>query len=765
MKHIIPISEVCYKSRSIPQRAMYCYPLYETYRKVYNFRNIEESLSRWNSYSKDEQVCFEQAASLLDYVLESGTASDKRTAIERVSNIAVNLQNPKASKGVVTAMSKKADSAVKKEAVSVIESALDKNIEERRIIANHEMISKRFNVDSFVRENLMFSNDPSEVLYEMCSFVETYKLGLDSKFKIALEECLFAMAKNNIEVDEETVLEAVTDFFISNEMKKNDKGGQIFDIMDKVCKSSKLISNWDYIKDLQKHCKSKNAVKESMILTEADKGIINTLGNAKNLGKETINKFKSLSDKTVPDLKTVINKLFILKRDEDVINDTSNVLSLIFYLIIIAGTFAIGVLPGILGLIVTKTINMHLERKYYDKVLKKWYAHRDATATKMEKCKDPEKKKKLEEYLKELDKNIEKLEDYSDAMRGDDEKKSSEKRPENYSKKDDDDFGDLGFGFEASNMASDIEAISFGVENIKWDRNLVENTLLSYEGAQKLSTDDLNYLAEFAIRYPGMLSLDKIHEAVCIKEKSILDESTSVMSYVETGFCSSIKEKVELAKKKEDEVKYLEKDTTTKDVFKELNDLYKYTSNINHHISCFNELSMTSNLKLAADKLMNGVSKLSDKEQVASRTLDGACRLMQRSVERALTMENREAVIRGDILPSLSKIIKLAAVTGVAALIHPALAAIILIGRFAMSAKIRTKERQMVVDELSVELKMIDKYIQDADDKKDYKKERELMLVKKKLQNQYSRLSYNINVEWKDDNTHMHIDKNIKNDD
>jgi hypothetical protein len=79
--------------------------------------------------------------------------------------------------------------------------------------------------------------------------------------------------------------------------------------------------------------------------------------------------------------------------------------------------------------------------------------------------------------------------------------------------------------------------------------------------------------------------------------------------------------------------------------------------------------------------------------------------------------------------------------------------------------KIRTKERQMVVDELSVELKMIDKYIQDADDKKDYKKERELMLVKKKLQNQYSRLSYNINVEWKDDNTHMHIDKNIKNDD
>ena len=70
--------------------------------------------------------------------------------------------------------------------------------------------------------------------------------------------------------------------------------------------------------------------------------------------------------------------------------------------------------------------------------------------------------------------------------------------------------------------------------------------------------------------------------------------------------------------------------------------------------------------------------------------------------------------------------------------------------KFVMSARIRKKEKQLVLNELDVELQMADKYIQEAEEKKDMKKLRERLLLKKKLQSQYARLRYNIKIEWQD---------------
>jgi hypothetical protein len=122
--------------------------------------------------------------------------------------------------------------------------------------------------------------------------------------------------------------------------------------------------------------------------------------------------------------------------------------------------------------------------------------------------------------------------------------------------------------------------------------------------------------------------------------------------------------------------------------------------------------------------------------------------MMRNKIEDAMTNENREAVIRGNILPPASKIIKLAITTGLAWVINPALAVITLLGTFAMNAKIRTKERQLILDELDVELVMVDKYIRIAEEKNDMKNLRELLKIKKKLQNQEARLKYKMNFEW-----------------
>ena len=168
------------------------------------------------------------------------------------------------------------------------------------------------------------------------------------------------------------------------------------------------------------------------------------------------------------------------------------------------GTLSIGIAPGIIGAIALKTINYTAERKYMDRVLKKWYAHRDSVQRKMEKCSDEEKKKKFEEYLKSIDKNIEKLEEYSDKLRGEDEKKSADKRPENYTGKKDDEFGDfdMNFGFKfdetAKNAIIDLKVMAEAVSTIKWDENTSEK-LLEQDMVESMSGDDLEYISDMTV--------------------------------------------------------------------------------------------------------------------------------------------------------------------------------------------------------------------------------------------------------------------------
>lgn len=166
-----------------------------------------------------------------------------------------------------------------------------------------------------------------------------------------------------------------------------------------------------------------------------------------------------------------------------------------------------------------------------------------------------------------------------------------------------------------------------------------------------------------------------------------------------------------------------------------------------------NEMNFTNNINLIIERLKKQGSDLSAKEQIASRTLDASLEAMRNKIEKALTQENREAVIKGDILPPASKIIKLGITSGLAFLINPVLSVIVLLGTFAMNAKLRAKERQMVLDEIDVELQMVDRYIKIAEEKNDMKNLRELLKIQKKLQAQEARLRYKLNIEYKQDTT------------
>ena len=742
----IPMNEVYSRYVYKQPRTMHSYPINENWDKTYNFHNLYESLAKWRSYSKDETVCLEQVFKILDYIFENGTTQQKIAATNAAKSAIRDLQEPKANKALVTsAVSSSVKNQSVHEAYCSLEDALNEEIEKVRVCKNHDLISKRFNIDGMIKtlDRTDYLKDIHETMYDLVSRVDTYKMGLDSKFKIALEEGLFALHKNHYDVPEDLVVEATVDAFTTLRNPK-DLNGEIFDIMGKVCKDSVFIKKDEYPRKLADACmKSVKSQNESSDFFS--EGMIDT-------AKKAITDFKAKTTKSLPDWKGLVERLLIVNREEDFLENSVNLLSLAFYFTCVTAAFSIAVIPGVIAAIAAKALNFHMERKYFDKVLKKWYSHRDATAKKLEKCTDEEKKKRIEAYLKEVDKNIEKLEYHSDAMRGEDEDKSDAKRPKNYSGKSDDDFDfdmDFGdFGETAINNAKQIIAIAECAGKISWDKKMIEDRLFDTDSVEKMDQNDFLYLGEFVSKFPDALNLDSLLEAIHDKDR-MMAKDQSVPMYVKRAVLSEAKEKV-LSAKKDLETGKVAPEDTSKDVIQELQEFAQMSREITDFAQSIQELSMTSHLKLAIDKLDSIATNLSDAEKSASRTIDAAARMMSRAVERALTLENREAVIRGDILPSMSKCIKLAAAFGIAAFINPVLAMIGLVGKFALDRKIRTKERQLVCDELEVELKMIDKYIADADDKKDYKKERELMLIKKKLEAQHARLKYKIKVEWDD---------------
>ena len=119
---------------------------------------------------------------------------------------------------------------------------------------------------------------------------------------------------------------------------------------------------------------------------------------------------------------------------------------------------------------------------------------------------------------------------------------------------------------------------------------------------------------------------------------------------------------------------------------------------------------------------------------------------LKKSIEKALTTDRREAIIKGSIIPSFSKIIKFAiAITGTA-LVSPTLAVISTIGALAVSKSLTLKERKALLDEIDIELKVLEKQISRCEDS-DPKKYRQLLTYQRRLEREKMRIKYKLNKD------------------
>lgn len=159
-------------------------------------------------------------------------------------------------------------------------------------------------------------------------------------------------------------------------------------------------------------------------------------------------------------------------------------------------------------------------------------------------------------------------------------------------------------------------------------------------------------------------------------------------------------------------------------------------------LTVVNEMNLVNNLKLAQQRFKKSIVKMSDKEKKLSHQMDSVYDRFVYQIEKNMSNKNREAVIKGSVIPSFSALIKLALAAGVASFISPVLSAITVLGGLAASKKATANERKYILDEIEIQLKVVDKKLQLAENNNDMKSYEQLLKIQRQLQSERNRIIY-----------------------
>lgn len=748
--------EVCMNENASTIHKCECY-LVENVDKVRDANQLLNSLKYRTSHLKSKV----KAKITANYKPINSAISDS------ISSISKSLS----SKGLPTTTSTMNSDQATKEAFENLSEQCKRVKECDRIIENYNKISKRFNIDRIVSE-ISYSNDIYIAIMEITKCIDTYAIPFKNKFSHALEASYYALNKHNMNYPSEKIIEAVTDYFIFSSVLSEENINDIKEVRDisvlfeqddfnsisylyEDSKEYELIDNT--ASDLiEAYCSTFNEgnIKDKFInkTKEVKRAATDLVKNAKKgnpderLDAKTLKEIEDFRKECAkdPDNKNNIVRLKALvtgiyaKNPYQIVFGLPKIFTIIRGFFIIVG-LSINPILGLLTFITDRIITMTLSRKQTEKIVKAYQNEIDSIKNKLEKTKDDNTKKNLEKYLEELNKDYTKIKEYENDLYSDEENYERDTSTEYNSNKDaDDDFDfDDWDDFDLEEAAS-IVYISDVMESIS--EGLVDDNVegIIFSNLYKLDNDSIDTLADFSITVPIILEKDKLCEALT-QYRDDLRKSEGISN------CMRI-------------------DCLNENIYKlkENTNVYATSNNlggIRCYLACLNEmvnmnaskeyimeLNFSNTLKLAVDRLKKTAIKLKDKDRQISSSIDVSVNNVSKGLETAIMNDNREAVIKGRILPSASKCIKLACAAGVAWAISPAIAVIGAIGGFACSKKLKAKERQIILDDIDIELKMCERYIRQAEDNGDLKKVRQLEIIQRNLQRQQQRIKYNMCV-------------------
>lgn len=295
---------------------------------------------------------------------------------------------------------------------------------------------------------------------------------------------------------------------------------------------------------------------------------------------------------------------------------------------------------------------------------------------------------------------------------------------------------------ESANYINELSNVVENIYDDKYNHILqdIEKNLPKYDN------DIIKNIAKFSQLNKEIIDPENLADVCNEAKKVVYNNDKSNLKYLKASVLS---ESVNITKTNAPVVKFNKNRFEILEDLKNINNALESIYEINNLYSNSDdnillELSFTNTLKLAKEKLAKSVTKMSDATKSVSRQIDTGLSTFNKSVQDSLSSDNRENIIKGRVLPSASKIIKLAIISGVLYFVHPALSVITVLGSLGASAGIRHKEKQMILDEIDIELKLTEKKIQLAESNGDMKALEQLLKIEKKLKREKQRIMYTI---------------------
>ena len=484
--------------------------------------------------------------------------------------------------------------------------------------------------------------------------------------------------------------------------------------------------------------------------------------------KKILNDYKVSNDADKPNkLMALVRKLYSLS-PENIIDGTPSLLKYVRGILVIGG-FAINPVIGVIAFIADQVTKAHMNKEEAYQMREAFKNEIRSTQKKIDNTKSTTTRENLEKYNESLLAAYKKIDEYYESTLtdkeldakydaaddddistmgggefGDAELDAFEKMfGDDFDM--DDDFGDLDDmdGFEESGkfvvlMGHLIDAYNEGgCEEKNFDQHKCKKMI-------RMNPSIVGDLAKVSDKYPQIISKHDLANAI-----------DDVRSDIQIGAVRiNMIERYELNNTYDEIMRSRDTIIETTDIFQEakrfaagieiskaLNEIYSTCT----YYSPLTEASFTNSLKLAGEKLKKGIQKAADADKTISKNIDSSMSAFTRAAERAMTNDRRDAIIKGSVIPSASKVIKGAIMTGAAWLVlGPAVAVIGVLGYLGVSKKLNDKQRKALIDEIEIELKMCQKYIDLAESKNDLKALKKLYTIQRELEKQRGRIKYRI---------------------
>lgn len=643
-----------------------------------------------------------------------------------------------------------------------------------RVLNNYQKISKRFDFDNKIRQCPLNPQSLQDCIFGICNLLETYDMSIGVRYLISLENTMYLMNKNCVPVDNSFIVESVTDYFLMSQDINDDtlksikyviENSKFFSDEDLSEVKYLCIDNEDAIIEATENYEDIDYIEENkihdMFLKYKRKREVTIKKKTKVESlkiKKTIHDFKKSHKKSIEKFKDAVSRIFV-NSPEGIINELPDIFSFV-RLGIVIGSFSINPFLGILTMITGFFLKMKISREKMEVVITQYTKERDNYKKKLDEAKannDEKKIAKYEKLYKQYKSDLEKLELYQNDLYT--EAENDKRMEEKYAKEaesagDDFDFDfDMDFDFEeqtAINYTEMMAILCEQISNSKYNLDVALNTNLS-----KLSSNDIYNITEAVkvcndiVNCPRFINSleDELTRLRGIKNESYIPSLQKIDS-IKT--CMLDLEKVKYNSLLESG--FVPSDDNIYDI-ECVYECLKYKNDIlNDTIEYIKEakdndgkkgISFLNKVKIAAENLRRTALKAKDKDKQLSMKLDSELGRTMKSAKRAMISDSRESIIKGSFLPSASRCIHIALASGAACLINPVLAVIGLIGYIGCSKKLTEKERNLILDDIDIEIKMCDKYMKIAEDKDDLVAVREIMKTKRDLERQRSRILYN----------------------